>query len=114
MKEPIITERPWGNFRQFTDNELTTVKILTVNHGEAFSLQYHEHREEFWKVISGDPEVTIGQNTVTAKAGDEFVVLPKELHRVKAGIEPAVILEISRGNFDESDIVRVEDKYGRV
>lgn len=111
---PLTTERPWGNFRQFTDNEKTTVKILTVNPGQAFSLQYHEHRQEFWKVISGDPEVQVGKQITKAQQGDEFIVLPKELHRIKAGALPAVVLEVAYGDFKEEDIVRVEDQYGRV
>ena len=114
MNKPITTERPWGNFRQFTDNEKTTVKILTVNPGQELSLQYHKHREEFWRVISGDPEVVIGDRTFKANVGDEFTVHTKELHRIGAGSAMAVILEIASGDFNENDIVRVKDKYGRV
>ena len=44
--------RPWGNFERFTLNEQSTVKIITVNPGEAFSLQVHGHREEFWRGVS--------------------------------------------------------------
>lgn len=38
-------ERPWGNFERFTHNEISTVKILTVNPNEELSLQYHHNRE---------------------------------------------------------------------
>ena len=46
-------QRPWGNFERFTLNEKTTVKIITVNAGEELSLQKHNNRTEFWKIISG-------------------------------------------------------------
>ena len=111
--EPKTTVRPWGNFRQFTHNEPTTVKILTVNTGEAFSLQYHHHRREFWRVLSGDPHITVGEKTTVAKPGDEFLIKEEEKHRITAGKEPAVILEVAFGAFDEADIVRTEDRYGR-
>ncbi|MBU6370463.1 MAG: phosphomannose isomerase type II C-terminal cupin domain [Patescibacteria group bacterium] len=106
-------KRPWGEEEIFTMNERTTVKILTVNPGEACSLQYHEHRTEFWKIIEGNLSVIIGKATIAAKLGDEFEVQPKTNHRLIGGTKPAKILEISFGDFDESDIVRLEDRYGR-
>lgn len=111
---PYTEERPWGSFSKFADNEQVTVKIITVRPGEAFSLQCHEKRDEFWRIISGNGTVTIGSLQKTIKSGEDCVVMRGEKHRVEAGSEPVVILEISRGEFDESDIVRFEDRYGRV
>src|SRR3989338_4663707 len=63
-------ERPWGAFERFTLNEKTTVKIITVNAGEAFSLQTHEHRDEFWRVLSGSGVIHIGDIDKDAHVGD--------------------------------------------
>ncbi|HEY0980225.1 MAG TPA: phosphomannose isomerase type II C-terminal cupin domain [Candidatus Paceibacterota bacterium] len=112
--EPQTTSKPWGAFRQFTHNESTTVKVLFVRAGEAFSLQTHAHREEFWKVLSGTPRITIGDVTTRAKAGDEFSIAAGTAHRIEAEGADAEILEIARGAFDEDDIIRLQDKYGRV
>lgn len=106
-------ERPWGNFVRFTHNKPSTVKILLVKKGEAFSLQYHNNRTEFWKIISGTPEITIGESLILAHRGDEFKIPPKTNHRIRAVDTDTEILEISFGEFDEKDIVRLEDKYGR-
>ena len=106
-------EKPWGNFRQFSHNEITTIKILTINPNTSLSLQYHNHRAEFWHVISGHPFLTIGEKKIKAKPGDEFEIQIKELHRLEAQDDAVQILEIAYGDFDEEDIVRVEDKYGR-
>ena len=110
----FIMEKPWGKFEQFTHNEISTVKILTVKPEEHLSLQYHHKREEFWRVIKGKLIVTIGDKKINAKEGDEFFI-PKEAKHTAEGIgeEEAKILEISYGEFDEEDIVRLEDKYGR-
>jgi mannose-6-phosphate isomerase-like protein (cupin superfamily) len=114
MKLKTYTEqRPWGNFERFTHNELSTVKIIIVNPNEELSLQHHEKRSEFWKVLSGNPIITVGDTVTKAQEGDEFLVSPKENHRIKAEDMPVKILEIALGEFDENDIVRVEDKYGR-
>ncbi|MEI6057999.1 MAG: phosphomannose isomerase type II C-terminal cupin domain, partial [bacterium] len=107
-------DRPWGNFERFTQNELSTVKIITIKAGEGLSLQYHAKRAEFWKVLDGAPTITIGEKVTQAKAGDEFFVVPQEKHRMQAGDCEVRILEIALGEFDEGDITRLEDKYGRV
>ncbi len=113
MEKPYTEERPWGSFREFAKNEKDTVKLLSVKKGEEFSLQKHHLRVEFWRVLSGDPDITVGEKTVRAKVGDEFEIKPEALHRIAAPVNDVEVLEISRGEFDENDIVRVEDKYGR-
>ncbi len=110
----LVVKKPWGQFDQFTRSEVTTVKILSINPSTYLSLQYHNHRDEFWRVISGHPVLTIGKRKINANPGDEFVIPKKELHRIEAEADPVVVLEISYdNNFDENDIVRLEDKYGR-
>jgi len=106
-------ERPWGNFERFTLNEPCTVKVITVNPGQEFSLQQHAHRDEEWRILSGSGVVTVGENTVEARAGNIFRVARGQKHRVKGGPEGVVFLEISFGEFDESDITRFADDYGR-
>lgn len=107
-------KRPWGGFEQFTFNEISTVKILTVKPKQRFSLQYHKNREEFWKVIEGNCIIWLGKKKIKAKVGDEFVIPKKTLHRVEALSKTVKVLEISFGKFNKNDIIRVEDDYGRV
>ena len=111
--EIYAEERPWGSFEQFSKNEPSTVKILTIKAGEAFSLQYHHHREELWRVLRGDGTITIGDETFPALPGDTHIIPKKALHRAAGGSSDLSILEISFGDFAEDDIVRIEDKYGR-
>lgn len=105
--------RPWGSFKQFTHNEVSTVKMITVDPGARLSLQYHEQREEFWVVLKGNPTVTLGEESRKASPGDEFFISKKTKHRLQGNEKEAVVLEISFGNFDENDIVRIEDDFGR-
>ena len=106
--------RPWGNFERFTLNESTTVKIITVSPEEEFSLQTQEHRGEFWRILSGYGTVTVGDDEHEANAGDEFFIPQGQKHRAHAGPDGLSFLEIAFGQFDEHDITRLEDKYGRV
>ena len=111
--KPSTDQRPWGSERCLTHNEKSTVKLLYVNRGESLSLQLHHHRDEFWKVISGNPETIVGKETYNNKAGDEIFVSVGTAHRISAPQDDVVILEISTGEFDEHDEVRLEDKYNR-
>ncbi len=106
--------RPWGNFVEYTHNENTTVKILTVLPGQELSLQYHAHRNEFWRILSGHPSLIIGEKQIEAKPGDEFEISADIQHQIKAVADEVQVLELSFGDFDENDIVRIKDKYGRV
>ena len=106
-------DRPWGSFEQFAKNESVTVKIITVKQGEAFSLQTHAQREEFWRVLSGAGKITLGEITETLQIGKDYHIEKGMKHRIEAGDENVVILEVARGNFDEEDIIRLDDKYGR-
>jgi mannose-6-phosphate isomerase len=111
----IKTEkRPWGEFIQFTLNEPTTVKLIVVKPGQELSLQYHHKRRELWKIIAGQPIITVGEKVIEARTGDEIDVPQGAKHRIKSQDTEVQILEISFGEFDEDDIVRLEDKYGRV
>jgi mannose-6-phosphate isomerase-like protein (cupin superfamily) len=107
-------DRPWGSFERFTLNEPSTVKIITVKPGEAFSLQKHKDRDEWWKILGGDGKAIIGEAEKEIKAGDEYFLPRGTNHRITAGRSAVVFLEISFGDFDEDDIVRVSDRYGRI
>jgi mannose-6-phosphate isomerase-like protein (cupin superfamily) len=109
----LLVERPWGHFERFTLNEKSTVKLLYIKKGETLSLQYHSHRDEFWKIISGNPFIEIGEIKKNAGAGDQFETKALTHHRISAPKDDVVFLEIAFGEFDEEDNVRLEDKYNR-
>ncbi len=106
-------ERPWGNFERFTLNEKSTVKLITVKPGEELSLQQHEHRDEAWRILQGGGQVVVGEKTSTVAPGQQFFVQRGTRHRVIGGPQGLLFLEIAEGDFDENDITRFDDKYGR-
>ncbi len=112
---PFDISRPWGSMRQFSLNVSTTVKLITVNPNEVLSLQSHNKRQEFWRVISGSGVFEINGEKREVGVGSEAMVEIGAHHRVSAGGDGMQFLEIAFGEFDEEgDIVRYEDKYGRV
>lgn len=112
--EVFTDSRPWGGFEQFTLNEPTTVKIITVDPGQRLSLQTHEGRDELWTVLDGPLEVEIGGETRTAATGEKVWIPRGTTHRLRnTGSVPGRILEIAFGHFDEDDIERLSDDYAR-
>ncbi|MGD8534316.1 MAG: phosphomannose isomerase type II C-terminal cupin domain [Candidatus Aminicenantes bacterium] len=111
IKEDI---RPWGKFRSFPHKQANSIKIITVNPGAALSLQYHQNRSEFWVVLDKGLEVTAGERIWQPEKNEEIFISRETPHRLRCvGPERARVMEIWIGNSDESDIVRLQDEYGR-
>lgn len=109
-----LSQRPWGGFEQFTLNEQTTVKVITVDPGHRLSLQMHRRRAEFWQVLDGPLDITVGEETWSAQQGEQVWVARGSAHRIgNSGDTPGRVLEIGYGEFAEDDIVRIEDDYQR-
>jgi mannose-6-phosphate isomerase len=113
LTEVVVDERPWGRFRQYTHNRPTTVKLITVEAGQQLSLQRHAHRDELWVVLDAGLTVEVGGEVTEAVEGAEFFIPRGTVHRVGGGTSGGRFLEIAFGDFDEDDIERLEDRYGR-
>ncbi len=108
-------EKPWGSFEQYTHNLPSTVKIITVAPGGTLSRQYHHHRDELWVVLDPGARIEMDGKDLSPEPGEKLYIPRETVHRLSAeGEEPVRILEISFGEFEEEDIVRLEDVYGRV
>lgn len=109
----LVVEKPWGRFEQYCLNTRATVKIITVNPNQKLSLQRHQQRDETWIVLEGPAGVQKGRTRTWLQRGEQIHIPKKTIHRLYAGNTTARILEISTGEFDERDIERLEDDYGR-
>jgi mannose-1-phosphate guanylyltransferase len=116
QRDVVIESRPWGKFERYTLNEPCTVKLVYVEEGKRLSLQYHNNRTEFWKVVKGPVMVRIKDEEKILMTGDTVTIPKKTVHRLIGleGVRQGIIMEISFGQFDEADIVRLEDDYKRV
>ncbi|HEX2037434.1 MAG TPA: phosphomannose isomerase type II C-terminal cupin domain [Chloroflexota bacterium] len=112
--EAVVSRRPWGGFTQYCLNQPVTVKIISVEPGCELSLQRHRHRAELW--IPLDPTLRVEVDGRSWEpAVDEPVWIPAgAAHRLSApGERGGRILEVAFGHFDEDDIERLADRYGR-
>jgi len=109
--------RPWGEYYGWDQGANWNLKTIYVKPNKRLSLQYHHHREEWWLLVSGDAQATTGQGedtqTIELRKGVVFQVGKKQVHRLSSK-KGGVIVEVAYGDFDEEDIVRLEDDHGRV
>ena len=111
--KPFTIERPWGSFRQLTHNSLSTVKVHRIKPNQENSWQSHSKRSEFWYILSGSGIIKVDDKEYNVLPGDEHTASVGAKHRWVAGPEGMVLIEVATGDFDEEDIVRYEDDYGR-
>ena len=112
-REQTRAIKPWGFFEKLTENEESTIKLITVHAGKRTSLQSHKLRSERWHVLSGQGHAIIHDDKIPLRQGDELFIPKTETHRLEATTDMQ-ILEISFGLFRESDIIRFEDDYDRI
>ena len=109
--------RPWGAFYGWDEGKKWKLKTVYIKPGKRLSLQFHHHRSELWTVVEGDATATIEMSGVRKKIpliiGQTFFVPMRAVHRLESK-RGGVVAEIALGDFDENDIVRVEDDYGRI
>ncbi len=109
-------EKPWGYELRWAITDRYAGKILHIKKGEALSLQYHERKDEYQYVMKGNIDIELGgpDGRLTTRrmgAGDTLHISPGTRHRLTA-VEDTDIFEVSTPEID--DVVRLEDRYGRV
>ena len=108
--------RPWGKYDSIDHGARYQVKRITVNPGAKLSVQMHHHRAEHWIVVSGSAKVTNGDETFILSENESTYIPIGKIHALEnPGKVPLEIIEIQSGSYlGEDDIVRFEDRYGRV
>ena len=119
----LQTYYPEEKAEDLTKGGRVSPKILVVKPGKRLSWQYHHRRSEVWKLVAGtaalvrsftDEEGDLEQMTI----GKKVTLQQGERHRLIGGKEVGIIAEIWQHCdpdhlSDESDIVRLQDDYGR-
>jgi mannose-1-phosphate guanylyltransferase/mannose-6-phosphate isomerase len=108
--------RPWGSYDSIGTGPRFHVKRITVKQGAKLSLQMHHHRAEHWVVVSGTAKITNGDQEYLLTENQSTYIPLGVLHSLEnPGKIPLELIEIQSGAYlGEDDIVRVQDRYGRV
>jgi len=108
--------RPWGSYDSIDMGERFQVKRIIVKPGAKLSVQMHHHRAEHWIVVSGTAQVTINNDTFLMTENESSYIPIGAVHALEnPGKVPLEMIEVQSGSYlGEDDIVRFEDRYGRV
>ena len=108
--------KPWGYEIWCAVTDRYAGKILHIAAGHELSLQYHERKDETIYVLSGAMELELDDD-----AGELHThrLLPGQGQRIQVGrrhrmraLDETEVCEVSTPDLD--DVVRLEDRYGRV
>jgi mannose-1-phosphate guanylyltransferase/mannose-6-phosphate isomerase len=116
IKQQRQVYRPWGHYDSMDSGDRFQVKRITVKPGAKLSVQMHHHRAEHWVVVSGSAKVRIGEKTILLTENQSAYIPLGETHSLEnPGKIPLNIIEVQTGAYlGEDDIVRFEDRYGRI
>ena len=109
-------EKPWGyELHWVTSNKPYMGKLLHLNKGARFSLQYHEQKLESWFLIKGEAKITfddeIGNLMETVMEKEKgYACVPGQRHRI-FGITDCDVIEVSTP--ETGTTYRLEDDYNR-
>jgi len=119
--------KPWGYEIIWAKTDRYVGKILFIKAGHKLSKQYHKVKDESIMILKGemilerefpsmqlsvDEKVLVGQNNLRPMGvGEVTRIRPGVVHRMIA-VTDVEVMEVSTPEL--SDVVRLEDSYGRV
>ena len=108
--------RPWGTYTVLEEGPGFKIKRIEVKPGAALSLQLHNRRSEHWVVVGGEARVTNGDRSYALGPNESTFIPVGTRHRLEnSGTVPLLLIEVQCGEYvGEDDIVRFDDRYGRV
>ncbi len=108
--------KPWGYYTILNIGEGWLTKIISVSAGQRLSLQSHNYRSEHWVILEGIATVKTDEKELKLHKGQSVDIPIKSKHALANDEQRELkILEVQKGEYiSEDDIIRYEDKYGRV
>ena len=112
---PYRVDKPWGHELIWARTDRYVGKILHIEPGHVLSLQYHQKKDETIYVLTGEIILRIkeGERLVERrmKTGAAFHIDQPTVHQFEA-VVATDLLEASTPEI--VDVVRLQDRYGRV
>jgi len=111
--EQVIVNKPWGyEYLMFGDDAIG-VWCLHINPGERTSLHCHPLKKTGLILLSGEAEISFLNDSVRLRAPDKIMLRAGLFHSTCAlSPDGAIVIEVETPRH-KTNLVRLEDKYGR-
>jgi len=116
MKYLEESNRPWGKYQKFYQEDKVWVKRVEVDPKGRLSLQKHQFRSEKWIIVHGQGLAIVDEQEIPVKPGSVVDIPLGAVHRIGNPYEhhPLVFIEVATGEYlGEDDIIRIQDDYTR-
>jgi mannose-6-phosphate isomerase-like protein (cupin superfamily) len=108
-----IVLKPWGYEYLVYENEEVALWFLHINKGYQTSMHCHPKKSTGLILLKGEAELSFLADKRELKALDKVMIRRGLFHQTKALSEGGIdLFEIETPN-DKSDLVRLQDKWGR-
>lgn len=111
--QEVIVNKPWGYEYLMYENGTVGLWFLYIKPGARTSLHCHPRKKTGLILLSGEAQVSFLNDSVELKPLNRLIIRPGLFHSTAAlSPEGIVVLEIETP-FDKTNLVRLEDEYGR-
>lgn len=109
------SNRPWGVYEKFYQENGVWVKRVEVNPKCRLSLQKHQYRSEKWIFVHGEGIALVNDQQIPVSPGSVVDIPLEAVHRItNTSNHPLVFIEVATGQtLTEEDITRLQDDYQR-
>lgn len=108
----VVVKKPWGHeFQVFASEQFSLWKLCLLPNSET-SMHCHVGKDTILSVNEGVVTVSTLDRTFVLRSGGMLVIRAGAFHRTSTGLVGAVVMEVEAPP-NKSDLVRLEDKYGR-
>ncbi len=109
----VIVNKPWGYEYLMYQNDLVGIWYLFIKPGARTSLHCHPRKKTGLVLLSGEATVSFLNDSVSLKPISRLVIRPGLFHSTAAlSPEGVAVIEVETP-FDKTNLVRLEDEYGR-
>jgi len=113
MFENVIVQKPWGYEYLVYENDNVGVWYLNIEYGQQTSLHSHPNKKTGLIILSGVAEISFLNHKFNLVPPDKTMIRHGVFHSTKCISKQGLkVLEVETPK-DKTDLVRLEDSYGR-
>ena len=109
----VLVKKPWGHEYLVFDNGLVSLWCLFIRHGAQTSMHCHPTKKTAIILLSGEATVSFLNDSRTFRSLAKLMVREGLFHSTAAVSKEGIILLETETPSNKTDLVRLEDEYGR-